>query len=193
MIYIKLSFNVDHPEISGSSCLKVTEENVKTFKCDFVKKMASSFMRYSIVWQLGAEGLCSQFQALFPDWPGNSPDLNFIENLCADEAHAVKGASYFYWRPEKNCIEGVEISHTILPQSLVQIDAGKNAGSDWPAGRPYQVLRTIWTRFCIILVNEWTDTHFDAKLISKAVRRFSMAFTRFLGNSILWGNFIAVN
>ena len=64
MIYIKLSFNVDHPEISGSSRLKVTEENIKTFKCNFVKKIASSFMCYSIVWQLGAEGLCSQFQAL---------------------------------------------------------------------------------------------------------------------------------
>ena len=69
MIYIKLSFNVDHPEISGSSRLKVTEENVKTFKYDFVKKMGSSFMLYSIVWQLGAEGLCSQFQAL------NSPRI----------------------------------------------------------------------------------------------------------------------
>ena len=38
MIYIELSFNVDQPEITGSSHLKVTAENVKTFKCDFAKK-----------------------------------------------------------------------------------------------------------------------------------------------------------
>ena len=38
MIYIELSFNVDQPEITGSSRLKVTAENVKTFKYDFVKK-----------------------------------------------------------------------------------------------------------------------------------------------------------
>ena len=49
MIYIKLSFNVDQPEITALSRLKVTAENVKTFKCDFAKKMASSFTRYSNV------------------------------------------------------------------------------------------------------------------------------------------------
>ena len=38
MIYIELSFNVDQPEITGSRRLKVTAENVKTFKCDFAKK-----------------------------------------------------------------------------------------------------------------------------------------------------------
>ena len=43
MIYIELSFNVDQPEITGSSRLKVTAENVKTFICNFEKKMASSF------------------------------------------------------------------------------------------------------------------------------------------------------
>ena len=32
MIYIELSFNVDQPEITGSSCLKDTAEIVKTFK-----------------------------------------------------------------------------------------------------------------------------------------------------------------
>ena len=64
MIYIKLSFNVDQPEITGSSRLKVTAENVKTFKCDFAKKMASSFTFYSNVLQLGAWGLHCQFSAL---------------------------------------------------------------------------------------------------------------------------------
>ena len=63
MIYIELSFNVDQPEITGSSRLKVTAENVKTFKCDFAKKMASSFTCYSDVSQLGAWGLHSQFPA----------------------------------------------------------------------------------------------------------------------------------
>ena len=54
MIYIKLSFNVDQPEITVSSRLKAKVENIKTFKCDFAKKMASSFTCYSDVWQHGA-------------------------------------------------------------------------------------------------------------------------------------------
>ena len=63
MIYIKLSFNEDQPEITGSSRLKVTADDVKTFKFDFAKKMASSFTCYSDVLQLGAWGLHSQFPA----------------------------------------------------------------------------------------------------------------------------------
>ena len=63
MIYIKLSFNVDQPEITGSSRLKVTVENVNTFKCDFAKKMVGSFTCYSDVSQPGAWGLHSQFPA----------------------------------------------------------------------------------------------------------------------------------
>ena len=44
--------------------------------------------------------------------------------------YAAKGTRFFNWGPEKNRIEGVETSHAILPQSLIPIDAGKNAGSD---------------------------------------------------------------
>jgi len=50
--------------------------------------------------------------------------------LVADEEYAATGTRYFNLGPKKNSIEGVEISHAILPKSLVQIDAGKNAGSD---------------------------------------------------------------
>ena len=59
MIYIELSFYVDQPDITGLSHLKVTAENVKTFKCNFAKKMASSFTCYSNVSQLGAWGIHS--------------------------------------------------------------------------------------------------------------------------------------
>ena len=38
MIFIELSFYVDQPDITGLSHLKVTAENIKTFKCDFAKK-----------------------------------------------------------------------------------------------------------------------------------------------------------
>ena len=61
MIHIELSFNVDQPEITGSSRLKVTAENIKTFKYDFAKKTASSFTSYSDVSQLKAWGPPSQF------------------------------------------------------------------------------------------------------------------------------------
>ena len=50
--------------------------------------------------------------------------------MVADEEYAATGTRYFNWGPEKNSIDGVVTSHAILPQSLVQIDAGKNAGSD---------------------------------------------------------------
>ena len=49
--------------------------------------------------------------------------------MVADEEYAETGTYYFNLGPEKNRIEGVETSHSILSWSLVQIDAGKNAGS----------------------------------------------------------------
>ena len=60
------------------------------------------------------------------DWP----DLNLKRFVIADEEHAATGIRYINWRPEKNCIEGVKTSHTILPTSLVQNNTGNNAGSD---------------------------------------------------------------
>ena len=50
--------------------------------------------------------------------------------MVAEEEYATKGTRFFNWGPEKNCIEGVETSQAILPQGLIQIDAGNNAGSD---------------------------------------------------------------
>ena len=63
MIYIKLSFNVDQPEITVSSRFKVTVENVKTFKCDFAKKIGQFIyllLQCMAAWNLGTS---LQFQA----------------------------------------------------------------------------------------------------------------------------------
>ena len=83
MIYIELSFNVDQPEITGSSRLKVTAENVKTFKCDFAKKNGQfiyMLLQCITAWSLGNSQLIPSTKVL-PEWPGNSPDHNLIGNF----------------------------------------------------------------------------------------------------------------
>ena len=50
--------------------------------------------------------------------------------MVADGEHAATGTCYYDAWLEKNRNEGLETSHTILPQNLVQIDAGSNTGSD---------------------------------------------------------------
>ena len=83
MIYIELSFNVDQPEITGSSRLKVTAENVQTFKCDFAKKNGQfiyMLLQCIAAWSLGTSQPIPSTK-LLPDWPGNLPDLNLIGNF----------------------------------------------------------------------------------------------------------------
>ncbi len=88
----------------------------------------------------------------------------------ADEEHATTGTRHFDRWTEKNRVEGVETSHAILPRGLVRIDAGKNASCNRPTGRAYEVLRVVFTCFCTVLVNKWTDTDFDSIFISKVVK-----------------------
>ena len=69
MIYIKLSFNVDQPEITALSRLKVTAENVKTFKCDFAEKNGQfiySLLQCVEAWSLGTSLLIPSTK-LLPD------------------------------------------------------------------------------------------------------------------------------
>ena len=83
MICIELSFNVDQPEITGSSRLKVTAENEKTFKCDFAKKNGQfiyMLLRCIAAWSLGTSQPIPSAK-LLPDWPGNLLDLNLIGNF----------------------------------------------------------------------------------------------------------------
>ena len=65
-------------------------------------------------------GLARQFARFYSD----------RKFLVADEEYAAKGTRFFNWGPEKNRIEDVETSHAIIPQNLIRINAGENAGSD---------------------------------------------------------------
>ena len=83
MIYIELSFNVDQPEITGSSRLKVTAENVKNLQMRFCKKNSQfiyMLLRCIAAWSLGTS-LPILSTKILPNWPGNSPDLNLIRNF----------------------------------------------------------------------------------------------------------------
>ena len=138
--------------------------------------MASSFSLYSVrtpAFIFCIYNFLVSFFFVIHHAPSEAAFTHYKRGYCciksADEEHATTGTRHFDRWTEKNRVEGVETSHAILPRGLVRIDAGKNASCNRPTGRAYEVLRVVFTCFCTVLVNKWTDTDFDSIFISKVV------------------------
>ena len=65
---------------------------------------------------------------LFGGWPGNSPDLNPIEFLESNEAHAKKRASDFSRGTKTNRTQSLEGCFLRLPQKALRVYAKAHAG-----------------------------------------------------------------